>query len=133
MKFNQVFRPVLVILIALLVTCCSDQEIERNDVLRINAKNDEEYILDLGLQKTFDRPNGVTDAIIIVQANHFRKSEIEFEVTGLGLYDKVLFKYLAVENYEGKDYVEIRVCKSSECRNIDSEIEIIKVEFSITK
>lgn len=76
---------------------CSDKDFKENHILQIEIKNTEEYLLDLGLQKIIDRPNGVVDADIILQANHFRKSELEFVVKGLGLNDNVICKYLADE------------------------------------
>ncbi len=123
---------ILVTLTVLLITSCLDKEIEENLVLQIELKNTEEYILDLGLQKMIDRPNGVADVNIIFQANHFRKSELEFVVTGLGLNDNVIYKYLTEENFVGKDYIEINVCKSFECANVGSQIETIRIECNVT-
>ncbi|MDN5211872.1 hypothetical protein QQ020_07410 [Fulvivirgaceae bacterium BMA12] len=131
MKKGLIFRSILV---ALIVTMggCSKKEIEANDVLQININSSEEYLLDVGLQKMFDRPEGIVDANITFQAGHFRKSELTFAVTGLGLNDNVVYKYLAEENFTGKDYVEITVCKSWTCDNVDAKVEIIKIEFIIS-
>ncbi len=131
MKKDLIFTSILV---ALIVTMggCSKKEIEANDVLQINIKSSEEYLLDLGLQKMFDRPEGVVDANITFQAGHFRKSELTFAVTGLGLNDNVVYKYFAEENFTGKDYVEITVCKSSACNSADAKVEVIKIAFTIT-
>ena len=85
MRIIPTLKSILVTLIALLIARCSNKEFEENHILQIEIKNTEEYLLDLGFQKTIDHPNGVVDADIILQANHFRKSELEFVVTGVRL------------------------------------------------
>jgi len=132
MRIIPTLKSILITLTVLLMASCSDKEFEENHIIHIEIKNTEEYLLDLGLHRMIDRPNGVVDADIILQANHFRKSELEFVVTGLGLNDNVIYKYLAEENFIGKDYVEINVCKSFECGKVGSQFETVKIEFIIT-
>jgi len=76
MRTIPTLKLILVTLIVLLIASCSEKDFEENHILQIEIKNMEEYLLDLGLQKIIDRPNGMVDADIILQANHFRKSEL---------------------------------------------------------
>ena len=132
MKKSLIFASITVVLLVTMAGCSKKEEIGTNDVLQINLKNSEEYLLDLGLQKMFDHPEGIVDANITFQAGHFRKSELAFAVTGLGLNDNVVYKYLAEENFTGKDYIEITVCRSLPCDRADAKVEVIKIAFIIT-
>ncbi|MEO1051721.1 MAG: hypothetical protein AAFX87_13920 [Bacteroidota bacterium] len=132
MKALSTLKILIPLLVLSFCIACSEDDPGDQDFQEINITAGQEFEFDLGLQRMFDRPDGIVEAEIISQANNFDRSEIEFEVTGLGLEDNVFYKYKPQTDFTGTDKVEIRVCRSFECDDPDSQQEIVRFLFVVS-
>ena len=106
------------------LSCTGDDTIKQR-IIRENVSlaNTENYEYNLG---SFGDEEG---AQILTQAAHFERSELEREInTGL-----VIYRYRPENGFTGSDFVEIRTGRGSDGASPDTEINLVRISFTITE
>ncbi len=122
--------PILLLTVGMLLVACDYDTIQRDNIMQVEIANDSEYQLNLGLQQILGRP-GIVEAHISRQADFFRISKLTFEVTALGVEDALIYSYLAAQDFVGRDWVEIKVCRGAACADANSSEEVVVIEFIV--
>jgi len=89
----------------------------------IELSSSEEYTYDL---KVSGDEEGAT---IVTQAKHFEKSEL---VRNASTNYSIVYKYKAIDGYEGNDFVEIKTLTGGDVNGTNSTEDIIRIDFKIS-
>lgn len=123
---NPIMKNLLYFLtfIGVLISCSSNDEETKKKIIieEVSLSNSETFTYSLGY---FNIEEG---AFIQKEPENSEISEIIPD----DAQGNLIYHYKARENYEGKDYVEIRTGRGSDGASTSTKIEVIKITFKIT-
>lgn len=127
MRYLYKLKNVLfVVLLTFLITCCGDDHSISEPsyhTLNVSLKSSEMY--------QYESVSGDEEGMsILVQAKNYDISEIkrDRETNYNGTY-----KYKAKLNFEGNDYVELKIETGSDGASKNTKIQVIKINFIVSK
>ena len=104
---------------------CAENDVTEpvTSTIYVNLASNDTYEYDLGV---FGDEEGAT---IIKQASFYRISKIDNLMTD----SKTMYTYLPSQDYVGKDEVEIKTARGSDGASANTDIEIIRIVFTVLK
>jgi hypothetical protein len=118
----QTFLIILMTIITIW-SCDQDNDLNAENLTAVELKNSDVYEYEIGISGDEE------GALISKQAEHYEVSEI---VRDSSTQWEAVYRYKPQENYAGNDYVEIETHRGSDGASPSTDIELIKIEFTVT-